>query len=587
MNNWDLTYFCKDLQDFENKFTEVKELITKISTYKGQLGEEDKFTEFCLIEKEIFIKIGNIYEYASMGSHLDMKDVKKAGLLSRCQNLFNQVMVATSFSEPEILSCGKAKIIAFIDNNQKIEEFRFIIEDMFRKAKHILSTESENILSTLAPNGQRAESLYSSLSIADNVAETINLNGEKVQISQSNWTGLIANEKSARNRKKIFEALYKNYETHKNTYAAIYDGDLTANKANAKVRGYDSVLESYLYENNIPTQVFTNLIGVASKKNSSLKKYYRLRKKYLHLTNHYSYDRFLPLATSKKQYTYEEAKELFFASIKNCPKDFQEKAHEVLRDGFVDVYPKVGKRSGAYSSSWIDMHPFILFNYDNQLEDVFTVVHESGHSIHSMYAMENQPGMLQDYTIFVAEIASTFNEHMLLDHLMETGDLDKQTKITLLQKAIDGICSTFYRQALFAQYEYEAAKLKDEDQAINCEVLSNIMVKLYKQYYGINIEKEKVKKYVWIYIPHLFYTPFYVYQYATSFAASFKLYKNVKENGNEAFAQYLNLLKSGGSKYPMDEAKDAGVDFTKKETFMAVVERMDELVNQLEKLLEE
>ena len=204
-----------------------------------------------------------------------------------------------------------------------------------------------------------------------------------------------------------------------------------------------------------------------------------------------------------------------------------------------------------------------------------------------MYAMEAQPTTLQNYTIFVAEIASTFNEHMLLDYLMQSGDLDINDKIKLLQKAIDSIMSTFYRQTLFGHYELIASQMIEQDKVINYEVLSNIMVDLYKKYYGIDIRKEKVKELVWAYIPHLFYTPFYVYQYATSFAASFALYKNVKEGKKGAFDNYLKLLKAGGSKYPIDEAKESGIDFTKKETFLAVVERMDDLVAQLEKLLEE
>lgn len=221
------------------------------------------------------------------------------------------------------------------------------------------------------------------------------------------------------------------------------------------------------------------------------------------------------------------------------------------------------------------------------MDDVFTVAHEAGHSIHSMYAAANQPAMLQHYTIFVAEIASTFNEHALLDYFMSSSETTKEEKIMLLQKAIDEIIATFYRQTLFADYELRAHELVEKNQPINYEVLSQIMIDLYKQYYGFDLTKEQYKEFVWAYIPHLFYTPFYVYQYATSFAASFKLYKDVQEGVPGAFEKYTNLLKSGGSKYPVEQAKDAGVDFTKKETFMAVVERMDMLVSELEKLLTE
>lgn len=293
----------------------------------------------------------------------------------------------------------------------------------------------------------------------------------------------------------------------------------------------------------------------------------------------------MELASSSKKYTYEDAKKLFFASIGNCPKDFQDKAHEALKEGFVDVYEQEGKASGAYSSGQVDLHPYILLNYNGSLDDVFTVAHEAGHSIHTMYS-QTQPATLQGYTIFVAEIASTFNEHMLLDYLMKSEDVTKEEKIMLLQKSIDEIMGTFYRQTLFAEYELEVSRLMEKDEPIDHEVLSNIMIRLYKKYYGQNIVPEKFKQYVWAYIPHLFHTPFYVYQYATSFAASFKLYKNVKENVPGAFDRYIGLLSSGGSKYPVDQAKEAGVDFTKMDTFLAVTERMEELVDQLEQLLQ-
>ena len=232
-----------------------------------------------------------------------------------------------------------------------------------------------------------------------------------------------------------------------------------------------------------------------------------------------------------------------------------------------------------------NLHPFILLNHDETLDSAFTVAHEAGHSIHSMYAAEAQPTMLQDYTIFVAEIASTFNEHALLDYFLNSEDATKEEKIMVIEKAIDSIMATFYRQTLFAEYELIAHDMCEKGQPINHEVLSQIMIDLYKKYYDIDIEQEVVKKYVWAYIPHLFYTPFYVYQYATSFAASFKLYKDVKEQVPGAFDRYIGLLSSGGSKYPMDQAKEAGIDFTQKETFMAVVERMDYLLEVLEKLV--
>jgi len=584
--NWDLTYLMKDEKEFDQALAESKEMITKLAGFKGKLNDEKSFVEYLLLSKETELKFGKVYLYSHLRSDLNKKDIKSSELFSRVMALLQFYMAALSFESPEILAIGKEKVLGFIDNNKSVEEFRFKMEKLFHSQEHCLDAKSEEIMAIMDPACGRARELYSALSVADGKGVEVELSdGKKYTVTQGNWRMLIENALTSDDRRIVFEAIFNYYETHKNTYATIYEGAINANKANAKNRKYDSILDSYLFPNNIPTSVYLSLVDVASHENAALKKYYQLRKQYLGLDEYHTYDRFLQLAKSDKKYSFEDAKAIFFDSIKGCPQDFQDKAHEVLRDGFVDVMEKDGKRSGAYSSSMADIHPFILLNFNGTLDDVFTLAHESGHSMHTLYSEEAQPAMLQDYTIFVAEIASTFNEHMLLDYFMNSGKLDINDKIMLLQKAIDEICSTFYRQTLFAEYELKAHKLGEEDQPINHEVLSKIMIDLYQQYYGLDISKEKVKQYVWAYIPHLFYTPFYVYQYATSFAASFKLYKGVLENKEEGFKNYLNLLKAGGSKYPVEEAKDAGVDFTKKETFEAVVERMNVLVDQLEELL--
>ena len=466
-----------------------------------------------------------------------------------------------------------------------VEQFN-IVENEVKEIKASNAANKEELLSYYAPLSSAGSELYSSLAVADGKGETVTLtNGESVVVTGGNYRALIQDSKCPEDRKIIFEAVYKVFDTHKNTFANIYKTVLDADKATYKSRNYSSSLEAHLDRNNIPTSVYHTLVEVAGNCNESLKKYIKLRKEILGLDEYHTYDRFLTLASSDKKYSYETSCELFFEAIKWLPVDFKEKACEVLRDGFVDVLEREGKRSGAYSSSMANLHPFILLNHDETLDSAFTVAHEAGHSIHSMYAAENQPTMLQNYTIFVAEIASTFNEHALLDYFLGSSDATKDEKIMVIEKAIDSIMSTFYRQTLFAEYELIAHDMNEKGLPINHEVLSKIMVDLYKKYYDLDIDKEVVKKFVWAYIPHLFYTPFYVYQYATSFAASFKLYKDVKEGIPGAFERYIGLLSSGGSKYPMEQAKEAGVDFTQKETFMAVVERMDYLLKELEELL--
>ncbi|QWC00474.1 oligoendopeptidase F [Mycoplasmatota bacterium] len=583
---WDLTYLFKDLNEFEKAYQKTMNTIEKLASFKGKLGDEEQFKQYFNLQKEIESTGLKTYQYASLLSDLNKKDSENAARLQKVQLAFAKLQQAVSFEEPELIALGKEKVMSFIDNNESLHEYKFAMDKLFRRQEHILDDQSESLLANYSQLSSAGKSMYSSLSVADIEGTDVMLdNGEIVTITNSNYRAFIQKSNSAEERKNIFEAVFNYYADHKNTYANIYKTVLDADYARMKTRKYSSSLESYLFNNNIPTDVYMTLTKVARENTSAVKKYLKLRKDYLGLDKHRTYDRFLELAKSDKEYEYEEAKELFFNSIKHFPQDFQDKAKEVLRDGFVDVLEQPGKRTGAYSSSMPNLHPFILLNYDKTLSNVFTVAHEAGHSMHSMYAAQTQPTSLQNYTIFVAEVASTFNEHNLLDYIMKESKASKNEKIALLQRSIDDIMGTFYRQTLFAIYELEAHKLVENNEPITADKLSNIMINLYNEFYDIDITEEEVKEFVWAYIPHLFYTPFYVYQYATSFAASLKIYENVKNNKENAFDNYLNLLKSGGSDYPVKQVLDAGVDLTKEDSFKAVVHRLEELVDELEVVL--
>ena len=584
--NWDLTYFFKSQEEFDSALENFKKYKDELASFKGKLSNEEDLKAFLRLEKKSNLDFVRLYFYAEMASDLDKTNVKNASNLAKAQLAMNDLAAATSFESPELLSLGREKLEKFVKENKEFEEYSFSFRKLFDQSEYVLSKEKEELLSSFNAIRGIGGTLYSQLTVADRKNSTAKLkNGEEVEVTMSNWSSLIEKSACEEDRQAIFEALYKFYFEHKNTYGEIYNLVLQDQLADVKSRGYKSILASHLTNSRIPEDVFMNLVNVVSSNTAPLKKYYELRRKALGLTKHRSYDRFLQLATSDKKYTYEEGKELFFKSIEHFPADFQEKAHEVLKDGFVDVNPKLGKRSGAYSNGGYDFHPFILLNWNGDLGDCFTLAHESGHSIHTLYSEEAQPTLKQDYTIFVAEIASTFNEHNLLDYLLKDPSLSTEDKIYLLQKSIDEIASTFYRQTLFGQFEYEIASLAEKGEPINYEVLCAKMEELYSLYYGIDIKEEKYKNLVWAYIPHLFYTPFYVYQYATSFTSSMLIYQRVKNNEPNAFDNYINLLKSGGSEYPVEQVKEANVDLTKKEPYLAVVDRMNELVDKLEELL--
>jgi oligoendopeptidase F len=583
---WDLSYLYSSLEAWEEGYQKTIKIIESLDKYKGKLSEFDMFKEYFLLQRD-FANVGlRTYQYASLLSDLDKKNAENSARLQKVQIAFAKLQQATAFEEPELIMLGSEKVLKFIEDDSELSEFKFSLEKLYRRQEHILDDKSESLMANFSSLLNAGRSLYSALSVADIEPGDVMLNnGDLATITNSNYRSYIMKSDSEKERKEIFESVFSYYEAHKNTYANIYKTVLDSDYANMKARNYDTCLESYLFNNAIPVEVYHSLTKVARENTSIIKKYLDIRKEKLGLSETHTYDRYLQLAKDDREYSFEDAKELFFKSIKHFPQDFQNKAHEVLEDGFVDVLEKNGKRTGAYSSSMPNLHPYILLNFSKTLSDVFTVAHEAGHSMHSMFASDTQPTSLQNYTIFVAEVASTFNEHNLLDYIIKESDATKNEKIALLQSAIDDIMGTFYRQTLFAIYELETHKLVENSQPITADALSKIMIDLYKEFYDLDIKKEEVKEFVWAYIPHLFYTPFYVYQYSTSFAASLKIYEDVKSDKPEAFNKYINLLKSGGSDFPVNQLKDAGVDLTSEAAFKAVVNRMEELVNELEQVL--
>lgn len=586
---WNLTHIYKTQEDFEKDLDYAKKVILPgITELEGKLKNEEDLVKYFDLERKANEVLNHLGRFASRRSDLDKKDVKNLSDLAKIDNLFNDFGSADSYSTPEILSLGKEHREKFFINHPEYKDFDFQVEKIFRGEKFTLPAVEERLLSYYAPLEGSGSSLYSQLSVGDYTPKKITLSsGKEVEVNRSNWTSLEGSLENPEDRKKVFLSLYSWYNEHKNTYGEIYNSVVQSELSERKARGYSSILQEHLYHNKIDESVFHNLVEAANENAEPLHKYYEIRRKYFGLDHHRSYDRFLSLAKSEKKYTYEEAKEIFFDSIKDYPEDYQKKAQDVLAEGYVDVYPRSGKRTGGYSSGSANVHPYILLNFNGDLEDVFTLAHEAGHSVHTLYSEEAQPLVKQDYTIFVAEIASTFNEHNLLDYFRKSKSLSKNDKIALLQKSIDQIVSTFYRQTLFAQYEYEISQKAEKGEPINYQVLSDERTKLYKAYYGIDITEEELKPLVWAYIPHLFYTPFYVYQYATSFTASMLIYKNFRSGAKDAFNNYLKMLKSGGSRYPIDEVKLAGVDLTKKEAFSAVTGHRKELVEELDKLLNE
>ena len=587
MMKWDLTKLYKTVQDWETDFESLKKMISKAGEFKGTLHEFESFKEYYSLQKELAVTLIKVYQYAALTFDLNRKNVENGARVQKVAYELSRLNQVTAYDAPELLSLGKEKVDEFLNKDSLLEEYRFGIEKLFRNQEHVLDERSESILANYSQLASKGNEIYTALSVSDKVDNEVTLSdGETILVTQGNFRSYLADLQDPEDRTKVFEAVFKTYSDHKNAYAQIYNTILQRDIATMKNRKYSSSLESYLFGNNIPLDVYKNLVAVATENTEPVKRYYKLRKEELGLEEHRTYDRFMPLAEGNSKFTYEEAKDLFFKSVAHLGEEFNEKAKSALEDGYVDVYEQEGKQTGAYSWGAINEHPYILLNYNDTLNSVFTTAHEAGHSMHSMFASETQPVATQNYTIFVAEIASTFNEHNLLDYFIKNAKATKEDKIQLLQQSIDDILGTFYRQTLFASYELKAHELAEAGQPITYEALSNIMIDLYKEFYDIDISKENGKEFVWAYIPHLFATPFYVYQYATSFAASLKLYELVQEDPKN-IEKHISLLKAGGNDYPVQQVKNAGVDLTTKEPFMAVVNRLNTLIDELELALKE
>lgn len=584
---WDLTKLYKTLEEWEISAKKLEKTIEKLGDFQGKLNNFETFKEYYSIQKQLGIDFIKVYQYAALTSDLNKKNTENASRVQRMALLSSKLSQITSFESPELLAIGQDTINSFIEKDETLKEYKFSLDKLFRLQEHVLDSKSESLLANYSQLSGQGSEVYTALSVADKVDKEVTLtNGDKLLITSGNYRSYLADLESPEDRKIVFEAVFSQYKDNKNAYAQIYNTILQANIASMKNRKYPSSLDSYLFRNNIPTDVYRNLVNVAKENTAPIKRYYQMRKEYLGLEKHHTYDRFMPLASSNSKFTYDEALDLFYKSIAHLDEEFQAKAHTALEDGYVDVYEQEGKQTGAYSWGAINEHPYILLNYDETLNNVFTVAHEAGHSMHSLFSSEEQPVATQNYTIFVAEVASTFNEHNLLDYFIKNSDATKEDKIMLLQQSVDDILGTFYRQTLFAAYELKAHELAEQGTPITYETLSNIMIDLYKEFYDIDITEENGKEFVWAYIPHLFYTPFYVYQYATSFAASLKLYEMVQEDKSN-IKNHINLLKSGGNDYPVNQVKKAGVDLTTKEPFQAVVNRLNKLLDELEVALKE
>lgn len=587
---WDLTSIFESWDAWESAFTDLDRGIEAYKKYEGTLAQGPANLLKALTDRDALGQLSyKVWYYPSLQYDEDQRNNTINARRQRVQLLLAKSQQAMSWFQPELLKLPLATVREWLASTPELSVYRFAIEEVFRLQAHVLDERGEKLLSLTERLGSVPRDSYAALSTADARFPTITLStGESTQVSYGQYRKLLATCRSQADRRLAYEALYDTYTASLNTYAAIYNGVMHGDWFAARARGYQTTLDAALYGNAIPTSVVENLIRETKNGVAPFRRYHQLRKRVLQLTDYYVFDAFVPLVDYDVKYAYDEVLDWIVEAVAPLGPEYQARVRRAFSERWIDVYENQGKRSGAYSAPVYGANPYMLMNYNDTLDAVFTLAHELGHSMHTMLSHETQPFVYADYTIFVAEVPSTLNEALLLDFMLARAKT-RDERIVLLQHAIDGIVGTFYNQVLFADFELEAHRLVEGDQPITSETLSGIYSKLLTEYWGDALSPDQRAQHTWARIPHFFQSPYYVYQYATCFASTAELMEEIGSHNPAiraaAVERYLKMLQSGGSDHPMALLERAGVDLSKPETVRAVSAQLDGLVDRLEREL--
>ena len=585
-DKWNLSSIFKSDDEWEQALKEIPALSTKVAAYKGRLGESSATLLEALKALEAAeLKLETVYHYASLQHEADEDDTTATDREGRAMIAYTNMQSELSFIDPEIQAIDESKLNSWIEAPE-FADYKIYIKKLLHFKQYILSEKEERILSLQGQSAQTAETAFNVLTNVDmnKTFGTVMVDGEERQLTETTY-GVFMHNQDRKVREEAYKKFYAKYEEHQNTIAALYAGNVNQDIFSMRARGYGSSLEQALYGNKVPTSVYRNLIDCIHKNLPTLHKYYRIRKRALGLDELRHYDVYVPLVKSVKTHTtYEEAVEIVRNALAPLGKEYTDRICDGLLNGWVDRYENVGKRSGAFSSGCYIGDPYILLNYnEDNIRDVFTVAHEGGHSMHSWYSVHNNPFMCYDYTIFEAEVASTFNEELVFEYLLENAKDDEMKKYLLAMRA-DDILATLHRQTMFAEFELKAHELVEGGTPLTPELLRKIYRELLEMYFGEEMVFESNSDMEGLRIPH-FYSSFYVYKYATGISAALALAHKVKDGGDRDREDYFRFLKSGGSRYPIESLRIAGVDMEKTEPVQAACDEFAKIVDQLDKLL--
>ena len=585
-DKWNLTSIFKSDSDWEEALKNLPEFTKKVTAFKGRLGESSEtFLQALKALEKADLEIENVVHYASLQHEADEDDSSCSDRYGRAIMAYTAASTELSFIDPEIQAIDEKKLLSWIED-EDFADYKIFVKKLLHFKKYILSEKEERILSLQGESAQTSENAFRFLTNVDmnKAFGSVNVDGQEKPLTETTWS-LFMHSQDRKVREEAYKKFYAKFEEHQTTLAALYAGNVNQDVFNVRARGYDSSLQAALYGNKVPLSVYHNLIDCIHKNLDSLHEYYEIRKKILGVEELRHYDVYVPLVKAVEVKTsYDEAVEIIRNALAPLGKEYTDRLCNGLKNGWVDRYENIGKRSGAFSSGCYVGDPFILLNYnDSNIRDVFTMAHEGGHSMHSWYSVHNNPFMCYEYTIFEAEVASTFNEELVFEYLLKTAKNEEMKKYLLAMRA-DDILATLFRQTMFAEFELKAHEFVESGKPLTAELLRKTYRELLELYFGPTMHFEENSDMEGLRIPH-FYSTFYVYKYATGISASLALAKRVTKGGDKEREDYFKFLKSGGSRYPIESLRIAGVDMESVEPIQAACDTFKEIIEELKKMI--
>lgn len=583
---WDLSTIYGSIDEWNKEYISTKDKLPSLTKYKGSLLKDaNTLLEFLNLDTEINRKLDKLFSYAHLLNDEDTTNTKNQELFGKIVNLNNEYSKITTFVKPELLKSNYEQIKAFYKDLPELKEYEVLLEEIYRYKEHTLDEREERIVAELNKSLSSPSEIFEKLTDADmKFPDIVDEKGNSVEFTESNYS-IFIRSKDRRVRKDAFNILHNTYGKYKNTLSETYASLVDVEVALSKIYNFESAIKMSLFDDNIDVSVYDNLVKTVNENLKELYKYYDLRKKILNLDEQHLYDTYVSLVEDdNKNYTFSEAKDLVLKALSVLGDDYVEILNKAFDEKWIDVFNNVGKRSGAYSSGCYDTNPFILLNFEGKLDDVSTLSHELGHSVHSYLSREFNSYQNASYKIFVAEVASTVNE-LLLNNYMLKNTSDKNEKLSILNKQLELFKSTIFRQTMFAEFERDMHAIVEQNGVLTNEVLCDAYYKLVKKYFGDSVYIDEAIKYEWSRIPHFYYN-FYVYKYATGLSAAAFIASQILSGNKEYIEKYKNFLKLGGSMYPIDELKQIDIDMTKKEVVESAIEMFKNTLEEFEKLID-